>query len=198
MRAENAAVVVDGNAAAGILSEIFAGEVTTIVGTCGGCGMVAPLAEAVVELDEVGAIVRCRGCTHTLVTVLRTRRRESVVVFGALHDVRIRRSERSAQQQRDRDQHRHAADRREEHRVARDDLADAEPLRVVEDVLRSRQCGEDRDDEHVVRREPEHEGRERPRDDRHGEQLECAREKHIRIGVPTRRAPAARGARCRS
>ena len=26
---------------------------------------------AVVELDEVAAIVRCRGCTHTLVTVLR-------------------------------------------------------------------------------------------------------------------------------
>jgi DNA-directed RNA polymerase subunit RPC12/RpoP len=38
---------------------------------CGGCGSAAPLAEAVVELDEVAAIVRCRTCTHTLLTVLR-------------------------------------------------------------------------------------------------------------------------------
>ena len=58
MRSDNAGVVLDGNAAAGILSEIFVGDVTTVVGTCGGCGAVAPLAEAVVELDEVAAIVR--------------------------------------------------------------------------------------------------------------------------------------------
>ncbi len=72
MRPDNATTVVDGNAAAGILSEIFAGDVTAIVGVCGGCGAVATLAEAVVELDEVAAIIRCRGCTHTLVTALRT------------------------------------------------------------------------------------------------------------------------------
>ena len=88
MRAENAASVVDGNAAAGVLSDIFAGDVTTMVGVCGGCGAVAPFAEAIVELDEVAAIVRCRGCTHTLMTVLRTPS-ETRVVMGALHELVI-------------------------------------------------------------------------------------------------------------
>ncbi|WP_106813850.1 DUF6510 family protein [Microbacterium timonense] len=71
MRAENAQSVVDGNAAAGLLWDVFGTDVTTLVGVCGGCGSAAPLAEAVVELDEVAAIVRCRTCTHTLLTVLR-------------------------------------------------------------------------------------------------------------------------------
>ncbi|GAA1988345.1 DUF6510 family protein [Microbacterium pumilum] len=86
MRAENAAAVVDGNAAAGILSEIFAGDATTMIGVCGGCGSVAPLAEAVVELDDDCAIVRCRGCTHTLVTVIRAPA-QMRVVLGTLREV---------------------------------------------------------------------------------------------------------------
>ena len=112
MRAENATWVVDGNAAAGILSEVFTGDVTRMLAECGGCGSVAPFAEAVVELDEPAAIVRCRGCTHTLVTVLREA--DVRVVIGTLR----RPSWSSAQQERDGDQDRHASDRREEHRVA--------------------------------------------------------------------------------
>ncbi len=88
MRAENATSVVDGNAAAGILSEVFVGDVTLLTGECGGCGAVAPLAEAVVELDEVAAIVRCRGCTHTLVTVLRSERGVRVVI-GTLRELAV-------------------------------------------------------------------------------------------------------------
>lgn len=72
MRAENARSVVDGNAAAGMLVEVFGGDVTALVGVCGGCSAAAPLAEASVEIDETAAIVRCRSCTHTLFTVLRT------------------------------------------------------------------------------------------------------------------------------
>ena len=90
MRSDNARVVLDGNAAAGILSEIFVGDVTTVVGKCGGCGAIAALAEAVVELDEVAAIVRCRGCTHTLVTVLRGPD-ETRVIFGTLREFGIAR-----------------------------------------------------------------------------------------------------------
>lgn len=72
MRAENARSVVDGNAAAGLLADVFGDDVTALVGLCGGCSASAPLAETTVELDETAAIVRCRSCTHTLLTVLRT------------------------------------------------------------------------------------------------------------------------------
>lgn len=76
-------VRVDGNALAGILAPVFAGEVTSIVGRCRECGSTAPLAEAVVELDDLCAIVLCRGCTHTLLTVMRDR--DGVqLTFGAL------------------------------------------------------------------------------------------------------------------
>lgn len=87
MRAEIAGVVVDGNALAGLLSELFDGDVTMLEGVCGGCGSRAPLADAVVEIDEAGAIVRCRGCTHTLATVLRDG--DGVrLVFGMLGELR--------------------------------------------------------------------------------------------------------------
>ena len=86
MRADNAASTVDGNALAGILSEAFAGEVTTLIGVCDGCGQAAPLAETVVEVDETAAIVRCRSCTHTLLTVLRDG--EGIrIVFGMLREL---------------------------------------------------------------------------------------------------------------
>ncbi|WP_404432753.1 DUF6510 family protein [Microbacterium lacus] len=71
MRAEIAATTVDGNVLAGLLSDVFTGDVTTIIGVCAGCDSQAPLAEAIVEIDEVAAIVRCRGCSHTLFTVMR-------------------------------------------------------------------------------------------------------------------------------
>ena len=88
MRAENAAVVVDGNAAAGMLADVFAGDVTSIVGVCAGCGSIAPLAEAVVEIDEVAAIIRCRGCTHTLATVLRGEAGTRIVI-GMLRELKV-------------------------------------------------------------------------------------------------------------
>lgn len=60
----------DGNVLAGRLGALFAVEVTTLVVVCGACGASGALAEAVVELDDEAAIVRCRACTHTLFTVL--------------------------------------------------------------------------------------------------------------------------------
>lgn len=86
MRAETAANVVDGNAAAGMLWDVFEVDVTALIGVCGGCGARAPVAETVVELDEAAAIVRCRSCTHTLFTVLREG--DSVrLVLGTLHEI---------------------------------------------------------------------------------------------------------------
>ncbi|GAA1931354.1 hypothetical protein GCM10009775_24350 [Microbacterium aoyamense] len=81
------ATIVDGNVLAGMLSEMFETDATMLAGSCGGCGAEALLAEAVVELDDAAAIVRCRSCTHTLLTVLRTPQGMRVV-FGALAELR--------------------------------------------------------------------------------------------------------------
>lgn len=87
MRAENASSIVDGNVLAGLLGGIFEGDATTLIGVCGGCGARGALAETVVEIDDVAAIVRCRSCSHTLLTVLRDDDDVRLVV-GTLRELR--------------------------------------------------------------------------------------------------------------
>lgn len=62
--------VLDGNAAAGMLSEVFAVELTAAAVRCAGCDRLAALADAVTYLDAPGAVLRCRGCDGVLVRVV--------------------------------------------------------------------------------------------------------------------------------
>jgi hypothetical protein len=62
---------VDGNAIVGSLADLFAIDPSVLVLTCGHCGAAGPLAETVVEDDARCAIVRCRRCARTLLTLLR-------------------------------------------------------------------------------------------------------------------------------
>ena len=73
---------VDGNALAGFLDDPLTVDPTVAVAECGRCRARFPLAETVVEVDEVSAIVLCRSCTHTLFTVFRTERGTRVVLGG--------------------------------------------------------------------------------------------------------------------
>src|SRR6202000_1928371 len=49
----------DGNAAAGPLSDIFAREVTAALVTCASCGNRGPLGAAMLYGESMGQIVRC-------------------------------------------------------------------------------------------------------------------------------------------
>ena len=57
----------DGNAAAGELSEVFALDVTTTVVTCAGCGTTGPLAEAMLYRT----VLRCPACEAVLLRYAR-------------------------------------------------------------------------------------------------------------------------------
>ncbi|WP_028063488.1 DUF6510 family protein [Solirubrobacter soli] len=57
----------DGNAAAGELSEVFALDVTTAVVTCVGCGTTGPLAEAMLYRT----VLRCPNCEGVLLRYAR-------------------------------------------------------------------------------------------------------------------------------
>ncbi|WP_067572874.1 DUF6510 family protein [Nocardia acidivorans] len=63
---------VDGNAIAGILSEIFTSDLTARGCRCGGCGVVEPLARALVYLNCPGAVVRCPHCTAVVLRITTT------------------------------------------------------------------------------------------------------------------------------
>ena len=64
----------DGNAAAGLLAEIFAVEMTTAVATCANCGATGPGGALLVYAHGMGTIVRCPGCGNALIRIARVRR----------------------------------------------------------------------------------------------------------------------------
>ncbi len=63
----------DGNAAAGLLRELFAFDATTAMVTCAGCGSVAPVAEVRVYGGTMGAIFRCSHCDTAVIRLVRTK-----------------------------------------------------------------------------------------------------------------------------
>ncbi|HEY5986021.1 MAG TPA: DUF6510 family protein [Streptosporangiaceae bacterium] len=63
--------VLDGNALAGALAEMFTVEVTAAVGRCASCLRTAPLADTVVYVNAPGMVARCRGCGAVLLRVVR-------------------------------------------------------------------------------------------------------------------------------
>jgi hypothetical protein len=59
----------DGNAAAGVLAEVFAVDVTAAVGTCDACGA-ADHVGAVHVYRAAGLVLRCRSCDAVLMRVV--------------------------------------------------------------------------------------------------------------------------------
>jgi hypothetical protein len=60
----------DGNAAAGVLREVFAVDVTSARGQCVGCGNTAPIAETRLFADSPGFVLRCAGCDAVLLRMV--------------------------------------------------------------------------------------------------------------------------------
>ena len=63
----------DGNAAAGELSRIFAIDVTAAEGQCAHCGARKRFAEAHVYMQGPGVVVRCVVCEHILLRLTNVR-----------------------------------------------------------------------------------------------------------------------------
>jgi len=61
----------DGNAAAGMLSEVFALEVTGARGRCENCGNVGELGAARAFVEAPGVVIRCRACDAVLLVLVR-------------------------------------------------------------------------------------------------------------------------------
>jgi hypothetical protein len=76
------ALKLDGNAAAGILQEIFAAEITTAIGTCDGCGAVEPVGAVAVYARGPGTVLRCPHCDDVLMKIVATEDRLWVDLRG--------------------------------------------------------------------------------------------------------------------
>src|SRR5258708_39459616 len=63
----------DGNAAAGILSVVFAGDATCARATCVSCGATEHVGALRLYAYEMGAVLRCPGCDAVVLRLGRTR-----------------------------------------------------------------------------------------------------------------------------
>jgi hypothetical protein len=72
----------DGNAAAGELSKIFAIDVTTATGKCAHCGAVRRFAEAHLYMQCPGVVARCCVCEHVLLRLANVRQQVCLDVRG--------------------------------------------------------------------------------------------------------------------
>jgi Family of unknown function (DUF6510) len=68
------ALMLDGNAVAGLLQEVFAVEMTTALGTCGGCGATDAVG-AMHVYSGAGVVMRCPHCDKVLVTIVKANAR---------------------------------------------------------------------------------------------------------------------------
>lgn len=63
----------DGNAIAGLLYDVFGGEMTTATGVCAACGSTRQVAELRVYLRAPGTVVRCPACGAVLIVIVERR-----------------------------------------------------------------------------------------------------------------------------
>ena len=72
----------DGNAAAGELSKIFALDVTAAEGQCAHCGATKRFAESHLYMRGPGVVARCVVCGHVLLRLVNVRQRVFLDMSG--------------------------------------------------------------------------------------------------------------------
>ena len=63
---------VDGNAAAGILSELFVPDLTVARAKCAGCGATRAIGVLLVYAHGMGTVMRCPECDGVVMRIART------------------------------------------------------------------------------------------------------------------------------
>jgi hypothetical protein len=74
--------MLDGNAIAGQLYEVFGTEMTTAAGICASCGATHQFGEQRVFLRGPGTIVRCKSCEAIVLVLVEIRGRTCVDLRG--------------------------------------------------------------------------------------------------------------------
>jgi hypothetical protein len=75
-------LMLDGNAVAGVLQEVFAVEMTTAIGTCGNCGAAGPIG-ALYVYRGAGIVLRCPHCGNVIGKIVKDDTRMWISLSGA-------------------------------------------------------------------------------------------------------------------
>ena len=77
-------LVLDGNAAAGALVEIYGDDITTVLAECASCGQVDHVGGLVAYVHAPGIVLRCTACATVMIRIVQTQK-------GTRVDVRAKR-----------------------------------------------------------------------------------------------------------
>jgi len=83
MTANDSELVLDGNAAAGLLQEIFVLEVTSAQIQCETCGSTDAIGALRLHAVPMGAVLRCRHCDGIVMRAVNTRHGRWLEMTGA-------------------------------------------------------------------------------------------------------------------
>jgi len=75
-------LVLDGNAVAGTLSEIYGDDMTTVLAECASCGQVDHVGGLVAFVHAPGIVLRCTACSTVMIRIVQTPKRTFVDVRG--------------------------------------------------------------------------------------------------------------------
>ncbi len=75
-------LVLDGNAAAGALAEIYGDDMTTVLAECASCGQVDHIGGLVAYVHAPGIVLRCTACATVMIRIVQTPKRTLVDVRG--------------------------------------------------------------------------------------------------------------------
>jgi hypothetical protein len=81
----NTALMVDGNAIAGELEQIFGHDMTTAVARCAGCAADAILATMMAFVRGPGAVLRCPSCQSVIARIVQTPTATYLDARGAMY-----------------------------------------------------------------------------------------------------------------
>jgi hypothetical protein len=81
----NRSFMLDGNAAAGILDEIFATDMTANQIQCGSCGREGELGTLLAFTQAPGLVLRCPACENILLRIVQLRERIYLDLRGAAY-----------------------------------------------------------------------------------------------------------------
>ena len=62
----------DGNAAGGILRDVFTHEMTAALAACAGCGAIGPIGALLEYAHGMGVVLRCPTCDVAVLRIART------------------------------------------------------------------------------------------------------------------------------
>lgn len=81
----NHELMLDGNAAAGLLQEIFAVEMTAAPAECASCGNRTPIGKLLAFTHGPGIVLRCPACENVVLRIVETPRAIYLDARGAVH-----------------------------------------------------------------------------------------------------------------